>query len=644
MISFFPGWFFNTTQLPFQGDYQAIGWTKELEFVYIFSAFLIFLSYISIPLSLIYFVAKRKNFSFPRLSLLFSGFIILCGLSQLTDAFLFLYSWTLLSTTIKAVTAFISVAVALMLTKFIPARLTLPSLDSMRQHLTWLVEWSDLAILSVDLENNVISCNKSAEKIFQVKSAEIIGNSLSLVFPTYLDERTLKLLQRLILHGKNITLREFTITSKMGNPQHLFLTSSPIKNSSKEIVGCSLMFKDLTHQKNLETLLVENNERLFEANKILAEKAKKLDIAQKFHEDFYENAPDMFLSICTTTRHIYQCNETLCQVLGYTKEELYSRPIFNLFHRDCLKKTFNLHKKFLKEGIISNETIVLVKKDGTTLPVSVNATAIYDEQEKEVIAARVCYRDITTLEETKKLVLGHQKNLEIANKALKYSNEKLDFFASLASHDLKSPLRSIGFLAHMAKKEIEEKNNSQSHEMLDKISERVIKMGNMLDDMLHYCRAASTNHEVEVIDIKKLINNISELLGNPKKIVLNFKEDIPSFKAQRFPLQQVLQNLISNALKHHHQPDNILIKITVEDKKEKVLFSVKDNGPGIPKQYHTKIFEMFQTVNTSPTLTNDSGLGLAMVKKIIENHSGEINVISEENKGAIFEFSWAKGN
>jgi signal transduction histidine kinase len=115
---------------------------------------------------------------------------------------------------------------------------------------------------------------------------------------------------------------------------------------------------------------------------------------------------------------------------------------------------------------------------------------------------------------------------------------------------------------------------------------------------------------------------------------------MPTLITERLPLEQVFANLISNGIKHNHRPDGQIV-ISVEDQTDFYEFAVADNGPGIPPEFHEKVFVMFQTLQARDTVEN-TGVGLAIVKKIIEDQGGTISLKSERDQGATFRFTWAK--
>jgi signal transduction histidine kinase len=171
---------------------------------------------------------------------------------------------------------------------------------------------------------------------------------------------------------------------------------------------------------------------------------------------------------------------------------------------------------------------------------------------------------------------------------------------------------------------------------------RVFRMEKLLDDLLEYFRIGRTvdGRYTEIIAGDELVANIIDLLAPPVGFVLTISPYFTDIQVPRMPLQQILMNLINNAIKHHDKR-NGTIEIMVEDNDTDYVFAVKDDGPGIPEQFHDRIFKIFQTLKPRDQVEG-SGMGLAMVKKNVEVLGGTISLESSEGQGSIFRFTWPK--
>jgi signal transduction histidine kinase len=228
---------------------------------------------------------------------------------------------------------------------------------------------------------------------------------------------------------------------------------------------------------------------------------------------------------------------------------------------------------------------------------------------------------------------------------LQRSNRELDQFAYVASHDLKAPLRAINHLATWIAQDAGQLLPAPSMEHLEKLQGRVRRMETLLDDLLAYSRAGRLRHPAEVVDITDIINNVTDILVPPAGFRVQMIGKLPVLRVERSPLETVFRNLIGNAIKHHHNPAEGTVEISAEisaqDRGEFVEFVVKDNGPGIAEEFHQRIFEMFQTLQPRD-LVEGSGVGLAIVKRMIESRGGSIQVESSVGSGATFRFTWPR--
>lgn len=231
-----------------------------------------------------------------------------------------------------------------------------------------------------------------------------------------------------------------------------------------------------------------------------------------------------------------------------------------------------------------------------------------------------------------------EQRVRLRTTELERSNDDLDQFAYVASHDLKAPLRHIDQLATWIVEDAGTVLPPVSQKHLAQLRQRVKRMERLLDDLLTYARIGRTEGEVEVVTVDALLDDIIYLLAPPPGFVIE-KGEMPTLYTVRTPLGLVFRNLISNAIKHHHQPSQGFIRITSDVAGQFVKFNVQDNGPGIEPQYHERIFGMFQTLRSRDQVEG-SGMGLAIVKKAVERHGGTITIKSAVGAGTTFAFTW----
>jgi two-component system CheB/CheR fusion protein len=222
--------------------------------------------------------------------------------------------------------------------------------------------------------------------------------------------------------------------------------------------------------------------------------------------------------------------------------------------------------------------------------------------------------------------------------ALEQSKAEIDAFAYVASHDLKAPLRAIDNLARWIAEDAGDDLPDTAHRHLQTLRQRVTRLERLLDDLLDYSRAGQDQAAIEVVDSGALVTGILDLLAPPPTFSVTVASDMPTFTTAKVPLEQVFRNLIGNAIKHHNRADG-LVAVKAYNRGKMWEFVVEDDGPGIPQDYYERIFQMFQTLKPRDQVEG-SGIGLAVVRKLVTRGGGTITVESVEGQGACFRFTW----
>lgn len=223
---------------------------------------------------------------------------------------------------------------------------------------------------------------------------------------------------------------------------------------------------------------------------------------------------------------------------------------------------------------------------------------------------------------------------------LRRSNQELEVFAYSTSHDLKAPLRAVDHLAQWIADDAGHLLPETSRRDLDLMRQRLARMQRLLDDLLAYSRVGRIKHEVEVVDTANLVRAQVELLGLSADFTVTVGA-LPVLRTCKPPLEQVFRNLISNAVKHHDRSEG-KVEVSATDRGTFVEFVVRDDGPGIAPEFHERIFQMFQTLKPRDQIEG-SGMGLALVKKIVEGQGGSIELKSTPGSGTAFLFTWPRG-
>lgn len=242
------------------------------------------------------------------------------------------------------------------------------------------------------------------------------------------------------------------------------------------------------------------------------------------------------------------------------------------------------------------------------------------------------------IEEQSKEILRVNKQREDLLKHLENKNEELNNYAHIVSHDLKSPLRSIDSLINWILEDENNTINKDSKVYLDLILKNVEKMDALISGILNYSTIDKAELDRYEVDTHYLVSELSEIVFVPKNITLTIKNNLPIIIGDKFRLQQLFQNLIQNAIKSIEKKEGF-IEVGAVEKEFCWEFYVKDNGEGISEQYFNKIFKIFEKIDDNQ---NATGIGLAIVKRIIDFYGGKIWLESQVSKGTIFYFTIPK--
>lgn len=418
-----------------------------------------------------------------------------------------------------------------------------------------------------------------------------------------------------------------------------------LKNMSYVLVLTGLLFSTYKTFKLAEqgaARLTQSMEALALSNKNLEKTARERQQAEllaRQNEEhlrrIFENVPD---GIITTDSHatILAFNPGAERAFGYSAAEVIGKNV-KMLMPDSFAHGHDTHVRDYHSGhgasAVGQRRELLGRcKDGTTFVMDLTISDSTRQSGERMILGVM--RDITHKKAAESYLAGFVDKLE-------QSNEDLLQFAYVASHDLRAPLRGIGNLANFIREDIGDNLDNESCKNFDLLQNRIQRMERLLDDLLAYSRAGRSKTALETVDVQELLQDTITLIAPPEGIDTHVNCDVMKVRIDRTPLQQVLMNLIGNAVKHHDQPTGS-VTIDVSETQEAINISVADDGPGIPEQFHDRIFGMFQTLKPRDELEG-SGMGLAVVKKLVESIGGSIDVHSADGtRGTRFTVLWPK--
>jgi PAS domain S-box-containing protein len=361
------------------------------------------------------------------------------------------------------------------------------------------------------------------------------------------------------------------------------------------------------------------------------ERAEYRRLEQRFRL-LFESAPSAMVMI-NALGQIEMINGQTERMFGFPRAELLGRSIETLLperlraHNRASGSSFFSTAQQLPMG--AEPGLFGLTRDAIEFPIDVGLNPIETE---DGVMALVVILDITVRRQA-------EREQEQQRRELERSNADLERFAYVASHDLRSPLHAIARLAEWVHDDMATIASPEAVENLKLLQGRALRLQMLLDGLLAYSRVGRADSPIEDVDIAALVRDIADVLAPPPGFLIACVGTMPSLRTRRSPILAVLQNLIANGMKHHDCAEGRLT-VSAHLADEVAEFRVSDDGPGIPPQFHDRVFEIFQTLQSRDDV-DSSGIGLSIVKKEVENHGGRIWIESTPpERGTTFIFTW----
>ncbi|MHC4511685.1 MAG: sensor histidine kinase, partial [Planctomycetota bacterium] len=356
---------------------------------------------------------------------------------------------------------------------------------------------------------------------------------------------------------------------------------------------------------------------------------QKLQLVEDRYRTIFENSA-VAITMADEQERLISWNRFTETFLGMSREDLYLRPVESLYTVEEWKRirACNVRQKGMQHHLETR----MIRKDGRVLDVDVSLTVLKDSEGKATGSIGVI-RDIS---ERKRADLKQAKLL----KEVENINQELNDFASIVSHDLKAPLRGVKTLTNWILTDYADKLDEDGTENMNLLSSQVDWMYQLIEGVLEYSRVGRVKEEKVWVNLNELVPTIVEMVSPPENIAITVKSDLPMVMCEQTRMTQVFQNLLSNAIKYMNKPQG-RVEVGCDEQEGFWKFSVADNGPGIEEKYFDKIFKIFQTL--SPRDKSEStGVGLTIIKKIVELYGGRIWLESKVGDGSTFFFTLPK--
>lgn len=451
-------------------------------------------------------------------------------------------------------------------------------------------------------DGKVIDVNQSFFKITGYPHEESLGRtSIELGFWIKPEDRELATQKMKAHHGFRDL--EFDFRNKSGEIRTGLFSSEIVNIKGEPCIITAL--NDITKRKKAEENLKQSEEKYY---------------------NLFNSVSDAVYVMDRETGKVLDVNDTACKMYGYTREEWLTMTNTDVSAEP--EKT----KKATKELPDKIPVRFHKKKDGTVFPLEITLGTFYLEGKQAIIAAG---RDITERKQAEEKIRKYTEELQ-------RSNKELEQFAYVASHDLQEPLRMVSSYTQLLERRYKDKLDRDAMDFIEFAVDGANRMKKLINDLLEYSRVTTRGKPFKKVDshliMGRAIANMQQAIAETAAIVTN--DDLPSIWVDESQMVRVFQNLIDNALKFRGR-ESPRIHVSSQQGDGQWIFSIRDNGIGIEKQYEERVFEIFQRLHGRAEYPG-TGIGLAICRRIVQRHGGKIWFESQPGRGTAFYFTISK--
>jgi PAS domain S-box-containing protein len=494
------------------------------------------------------------------------------------------------------------------------------SLRETRDYLEKLLNYANAPIIVWDPKSIITSFNHAFERLTGYTNKEVIGKKLNILFPEASKGESLKKIER-TLSGEYWESVEIPILCKGESIKIALWNSANIyTEDARTLIATIAQGQDITDRKQAEEALrqSENNYRTLLEN-----------LPQKI---FLKDRNSVYIS----------CNKNYAQDLGINPHEIVGKTDYDFFPKELADKYRADDKKIMESGKTEDIEEKYIQ-DGTEGFIQTVKTPVKDNEGK-IIAVQGIFWDITERKQAEDKIRKLNEELEQRvlqrTAQLEVTNRELESFSYSVSHDLRAPLRAITGFSSMLLEDYADKLDDEGKRLLNVVKDSILNMNALIDDLLTLSRIGRKEIEHSKIDMDKLAETVfAEIKATVPEREIQFAiKPLPPAYGDQGLLHQVFANLLFNAIKFTRSRENAIVEAGGYIEGPENVYYVKDNGVGFDMQYKDRLFSAFQRLHSGKEFEG-TGIGLAIVQRIINRHGGRTWAEGKKDEGATFYFT-----